>query len=61
MDEWSRLLIDSAMVYFDSLQFLMQYREEHDSSDNARTFTPMQRLVYDYSHMDDDIWVFIYA
>ena len=61
VDEWSRLLIDSAMVYFDSLQFLMQYREEHDSSDNARTFTPMQRLVYDYSHMDDDIWVIIYA
>ena len=46
--EWSRLLIDSAMVLFDSLQFLMQYKEDHDTRENARAFTPMQRLVTIY-------------
>ena len=41
--EWSRVLIDSAIVFFDSIQFLMQYQEENDTSENARTFTPQQR------------------
>ena len=47
MDEWSHLLIDSAMVYFDSIQFLMQYKEDNDTSEDARTFTPMQRYTYE--------------
>lgn len=41
--EWGRLLIDSAIVFFDAIQFLMQYQEEHDTRENARTFTPQRR------------------
>ena len=59
--EWSSLLIDSAMVYFDCIQFLMQYKEEHDTREKARTFTPQQRLVLIYSHMGDHIWLMIYG
>ncbi len=43
VEEWSRLLIDSAMVYFDCLQHLLQYKETHDTSATATTFTPMTR------------------
>ena len=43
VNEWNRLLIDSAMVFFDSIQFLLQYKEEHDTAPNAPTFTPVQR------------------
>ena len=54
--EWSRLLIDSAIVLFDAIQFLMEYREKHDTRENARIFTPQQRLVLVYSHMGNHIW-----
>lgn len=49
-DEWTRLLIDSAIVFFDSLQFLFQYQEDNDTSVNARYFTPMAR--YTRQHMN---------
>lgn len=45
VQEWTRLLIDSAMILFDCLQFLLQYQETHDTSENATTFTPMTRCV----------------
>ena len=48
LQEWKRLLVDSAMEYFDSIQFLMTYKEEHDTSASARTFTPQLRLVLIY-------------
>lgn len=51
--EWTRLQIDSAMVFFDAIQFLMQYQEAQDTRANATTFTPMQRWV---PHMVDHIW-----
>ena len=43
--EWTRLLIDSAMVLFGCLQFLMEYKERHDTSLQAKTFQPMPRSV----------------
>lgn len=45
VQEWNRLLIDSALVYFDCVQFLMQYKETHETSENATAFTPMTRCV----------------
>ena len=36
-------LIDSAMVFFDALQVLMKYKQDHDV--NASTFEPEKRLV----------------
>lgn len=48
VNEWTRLLVDSAMVLFDSIQVLLQYKEDHDTSANASTFTPMERLVFIY-------------
>ncbi len=46
VEEWSRLLVDSAMVYFDCIQYLMEYKETHDTSETATTFTPMARCVH---------------
>ena len=43
VNEWHRLLIDSAMVFFDALQVLMKYKQDHDA--NASTFEPEKRLV----------------
>ena len=43
--EWTRLLIDSAMTLFGCLQHLMEYKETHDTSENATTFTPMPRSM----------------
>ena len=45
VDEWNRLLIDSAMMFFDALEFLLDYKERHDTSATATTFTPMARCV----------------
>ena len=50
LQEWNHLLVDSAMEYFDSIQYLMQYKEEHDTSAGARAFTPQARLVFVCSH-----------
>ena len=44
-DEWRRLLVDSAIVFFDSLQVLLQYQEDNDTSANTRPFTPMAKYV----------------
>ena len=44
--EWTRLLIDSAMSLFDAIECLMHYKETHDTSANATTFTPMARCVW---------------
>jgi hypothetical protein len=46
--EWTRLLIDSAMVLFGCLQHLMEHKERHDTSASAKTFTPMDRSVIRY-------------
>lgn len=48
VDEWSRLLVDSAMVYFDCVQHLLEYKETHDTSATATTFTPMPRYYCSY-------------
>jgi len=49
--EWTRLLIDSAMVLFGCLQHLMEYKERHDTSKNSKTFTPMSRSVILHTHV----------
>ena len=41
--EWNRLLIESAMTFFDALEFLLEYKQRHDTSANPSTFTPMAR------------------
>ena len=44
--EWTRLLIDSAMVLFGCLQHLMEYKESHDTRTNReQRFTPMKRFT----------------
>ena len=49
--EWTRLLIDSAMVLFGCLQHLMEYKERNDTSVKAKTFTPMTRSVIRHAYM----------
>jgi hypothetical protein len=44
-EEWGRLLVDTAFVFFDAMQFLMHYKEQHDTSANATVFTPMRRYI----------------
>ena len=44
--EWTRLLIDSAMVLFGCLQHLMEYKESHDTRTTATRFSPMERSVH---------------
>ena len=67
--EWRRLLIDSAFVFFNALEFLLQYKDDNDTSANARAFTPLARyalyshiyihflnaLIYEQSHMTTHI------
>ena len=53
-DEWRRLLITPAMVFFDALQFLMQYKEDHDTSANSRAFTPVQRGYSNHTEVETD-------
>lgn len=43
VEEWTRLLIDSAMEYFGAIEYLLQYKETHDDD---TPFTPMARCVY---------------
>jgi len=43
MRELKRLYVDTAMEYFGAVQFLMQYREDHDTRESAPTFVPMKR------------------
>ena len=49
VSEWTRLLIESAMILFGCLEHLMQYKETHDTSAKATTFTPMERSVIHYA------------
>lgn len=58
--EWRRLLIDSAMVFFDALEFLLRYKEENDTSGNVRAFTPQTRYEL-FFHICDHIWTITYA
>ena len=41
--ELKRLYVDTAREYFGAVEFLMQYKEDHDTSANRTIFTPMQR------------------
>ena len=43
--EWTRLLVDTSMVMFDCIQFLMEYQDTHDTRETATPFTPMMRCV----------------
>ena len=45
VQEWNRLLVDSGMVFFDCIQYLMEYKETHDTSQTPAVFTPMARCV----------------
>lgn len=49
INEWTRLLVDTAHEFFAALEFLMEYKEEHDTSKNATTFAPMKRYTYFYT------------
>ena len=65
VDEWTRLLVDTSMEYFAALEFLMQYKEEHDTSEKPKTSKPQKRYVYVFiyvrSYMCVHICVFIYV
>ena len=43
LNEWTRLLVDSAKELFSALQSLLEYKEQHDTSPDAKVFTPMAR------------------
>ena len=43
VDEWTRLLEWTSFEYFAAMEVLMAYQQEHDESENRRTFTPMAR------------------
>jgi hypothetical protein len=43
--EWTRLHVDTAREYFGALEFLMHYKETHDTSENPTTFKPMKRYT----------------
>jgi hypothetical protein len=47
-EEWTRLLIHSAFTLFDAIQFLLNYKEQHDTRTNATHFTPMERYTNFY-------------
>ena len=43
VQEWKRVHVDTAMEFFGAMEHLMYYKQEHDTSKNASTFTPMKR------------------
>jgi len=50
--EWTRLLVDSAHECFAALEFLMKYKQDHDSRATATTFKPQTRYItYIVSHI----------
>lgn len=49
--EWTRLLVDTSREYFAALEFLMQYKQEHTTSDKVKPFRHMRR---GYKHLDDE-------
>ena len=42
--EWTRLLYDSAMVFFNCIQFLMAFKDRHD--DTTEPFTPQAKCAH---------------
>ena len=50
VNEWTRLLVDSAFELFSAVEFLMKYAEDHSTSANSTTFTPMDRYTFIYDH-----------
>ena len=45
-EEWHRLLVDSGMEFFSAVQFLMQYKEDNDTNENATVFTAQGRYEF---------------
>jgi len=45
VQEWTHVVVDSAMILFGCLQNLMEYKEVNDTSEKAKPFTPMTRSV----------------
>ena len=43
VQELHRLYVDTPREFFGAMEFLMQYQQDHDTSVNATTFTPMER------------------
>ena len=43
VNEWTRLLVDSAFEFFSAVEFLMQYAQDHSTRENPPIFTPMER------------------
>ena len=41
--ELNRVYVDTAQEFFSAIEFLMKYQQDHDTSVNATTFSPMQR------------------
>ena len=58
--ELKRLYVDTAREYLGAIEFLMQYKQDHDTSVNRTIFTPMQigynreRRVHAESETDSD-------
>ena len=61
VQEWNRLVVDSAMEYFSALQSLMQYIEDNDTRANATPFTPFARWVGCSHVYDTHICALIYV
>ena len=46
--------MDTAQEYFSAIEFLMKYQQDHDTSENATTFTPMQRGYTQHADPETD-------
>ena len=44
--ELERLYVDTAREYFGVIEFLLQYKQDHDTSSNTTTFKPMKRYTH---------------
>ena len=55
--EWTRLLVDSAHECFAALEFLLKYKQDHDTRASATTFKPQTRYItYVVSHICSSIY-----
>ena len=61
LQEWTRLLVDSAHECFAALEFLLKYKEDHDTRSTTTTFTPMARYVFACLYLLVYVFLPVYA
>lgn len=62
VQEWGRIYVDTARECFAAMEFLMHYKEQHDTSANATTFHAVKRSYYTYviTHISLSIYDYPY-